>query len=175
MNQSSHFAFPTFSCYLLPVNIDPWRDFTPQQITWPVAYRQSWLKTLATCICGPIVCVAFNDKEAKTSKGLTLWNINHFWQGPFSRKWWPDQLPEQNWVNVLLKIKTRENTVLKGTCKCLPNRRAYWTLLTACRVFIRSSFFWRYMENIWSETALSTVSDTIATKSMDRMDPDVMG
>jgi len=31
------------------------------------------------------------------------------------------------------------------------------------------------MENIWSETALSTVSDTIATKSMDRMDPDVMG
>lgn len=71
-NQSSHFAFAISSFYLIPINIDPWRDFTPQQITWPVAYRQSWLKTLATCVCEPIVCVAFKGKETKTSKGLIL-------------------------------------------------------------------------------------------------------
>lgn len=175
INPSSHFAFPTSSFYLIPVNIAPWRAFNPQQITCAVAYRHSLLKTLATYICGPIVCAAFNDKETKTSKGLILWNTKPFGQGPLSRKWGPEHLTEWNWVNVpLKKEKKRENTDLNGICKWLPNRRDYWTLPTACRVFGRSSFFWKYVKNIGSETASSAVGDKIPTKSTDRMDLDVM-
>lgn len=131
LNQSTHFALPNSSFYLMPGNIDPWRDFTPQQITWSVAYRLSWLKT----ICGPIVCVAFNDKETKILR-LILWDTRHFWQGTLSRKWKPDTLAEPNWANnPLTREKKRKKTALEGIWKCLYNRRHYWTLIMASRVY----------------------------------------